>query len=114
MSDVVAVPIIMPFNFNYATKYTIGQWSVAAARLQSETAGTAKVSGNQIGAAYTTGAWTLGSALTTAQGSKLNVNQVRYALSKRTTAYALYGKTEFEAAEKGESDVTMVGVRHSF
>ena len=39
---------------------------------------------------------------------------VRYALSKRTTAYALYGKTEFEAAEKGESDVTMIGVRHTF
>jgi predicted porin len=40
--------------------------------------------------------------------------QVRYALSKRTTAYAIYGTTEYKGATKGESDVTMIGVRHSF
>ncbi len=84
----------------FGAKYTIGQWSVAAARLQSETAGTAKVSGNQVGAAYTTGAWTLGSALTTAQGSKLNVNQVRYALSKRTNLIGVYNMADNKAVVK--------------
>nr|WP_315261181.1 porin [uncultured Limnohabitans sp.] len=84
----------------FGAKYTIGQWSVAAARLQSETAGTAKVSGNQVGAAYTTGAWTLGSALTTSQGSKLNVNQVRYALSKRTNLIGVYNMADNKAVVK--------------
>jgi hypothetical protein len=84
----------------FGAKYTIGQWSAAAARLQSETAGTAKVSGNQVGAAYTTGAWTLGSALTTSQGSKLNVNQVRYALSKRTNLIGVYNMADNKAVVK--------------
>jgi predicted porin len=84
----------------FGAKYTIGQWSVAAARLQSQTAGAAKVSGNQIGAAYTTGAWTLGSALTTSQGSKLNVNQVRYALSKRTNLIGVYNMADNKAVVK--------------
>jgi predicted porin len=56
--------------------------------------------------------------MTTAAGAKTDVTgyqaQVRYALSNRTTAYALYGKTEYKQATTGESDVTMVGVRHSF
>jgi len=79
--------------------------------------------GYDIGATYTMGKTTLLASIgdgeiKTAAGVKTDVKgyqaQVRYALSKRTTAYALYGKTEFEAAEKGESDVTMIGVRHSF
>ena len=79
--------------------------------------------GFDIGATYTMGKTTLLASIgdgeiKTAAGVKTDVKgyqaQVRYALSKRTTAYALYGKTEFESAEKGESDVSMIGVRHSF
>jgi predicted porin len=79
--------------------------------------------GYDIGATYTMGKTTLLASMgdgeiKTAASVKTDVKgyqaQVRYALSKRTTAFALYGKTEFEGAEKGESDVTMFGVRHSF
>jgi predicted porin len=46
--------------------------------------------------------------------------QAHYALSKRTTAYALYSKTTFDGTLEGESlgtssdKVTMIGLRHSF
>jgi predicted porin len=48
--------------------------------------------------------------------------QAHYALSKRTTAYALYGETKFsnneggvgDTDEKSKDKVTMIGVRHSF
>jgi predicted porin len=79
--------------------------------------------GYDIGATYTMGKTTLLASIgdgeiKTAAGATTDVTgmqaQVRYELSKRTTAYALYGKTEFKNATTGESDVTMIGVRHSF
>ncbi|MBU3599908.1 porin [Polynucleobacter sp. 30F-ANTBAC] len=79
--------------------------------------------GYDIGATYTMGKTTLLASvgdgeMTTAAGATTDVTgyqaQVRYALSGRTTAYALYGKTEYKQATTGESDVTMIGVRHSF
>lgn len=74
----------------FGAKYTMGQWSVAAARLKTQTAGSAEVTGNQAGLAYTTGAWTFGGALTKSEGSKLTVTQARYALSKRTNLIGMY------------------------
>ena len=84
----------------FGAKYTIGQWSVAAARMKSQTAGSAEVTGNQAGLAYTTGAWTLGGALTKSEGSKLTIAQARYALSKRTNLIGLYGIADNAATVK--------------
>jgi predicted porin len=78
--------------------------------------------GYDIGATFTMGKTTLlasigdgeiktATATTDVKGMQA---QIRYELSKRTTAYALYGKTELENATKGESDVTMIGIRHTF
>ena len=79
--------------------------------------------GYDIGATYTMGKTTLlasfgdgemkdkAGLVTDVEGMQA---QVRYALSKRTTAYALYQQTEYKGATKGESDVTMIGVRHTF
>jgi predicted porin len=47
--------------------------------------------GNQMGAGYTTGAWTLGATLTKAEDSKMTNLQARYALSKRTNLIGQYG-----------------------
>ncbi|MEN9670428.1 MAG: hypothetical protein RL018_705, partial [Pseudomonadota bacterium] len=65
-----------------------------------QTEGTAKVQGNQAGAAYTTGAWTLGAALTASQDSHLTVAQARYALSKRTNIIGLYGVADNKGTVK--------------
>jgi predicted porin len=78
-------------SYVVGAKYTIGPVAFGLAHLQTQTAGSAKVQGNQAGAAYTTGAWTLGAALTASQDSKLTVAQARYALSKRTNIIGLYG-----------------------
>ncbi len=81
-------------------KYTLGQWSAAIATLKSQTAGSAEVTGNQVGAAYTTGAWTLGGTFTKAEGSKLTVAQARYAFSKRTNLIGMYGVADNGADNK--------------
>ncbi|OXL16021.1 porin [Polynucleobacter cosmopolitanus] len=89
----------------------------------SATAAEDQNKGYDIGATYTMGKTTLLASIgdgeiKTAAGVVTDVKgmqaQVRYELSKRTTAYALYGKTEFEGTNKGESDVSMIGIRHSF
>jgi len=89
----------------------------------SATAAEDQNKGFDIGATYTMGKTTFLASIgdgeiKTAAGATTDVTgyqaQVRYALSKRTTAYALYGKTEFKNATIGESDVSMIGVRHSF
>jgi predicted porin len=78
-------------SYVVGAKYTIGPVALGLAHLQTQKAGSAKVQGNQVGAAYTTGAWTLGAALTASQDSHLTVAQARYALSKRTNIIGLYG-----------------------
>jgi predicted porin len=89
----------------------------------SPTAVAAKNKGYDIGATYTIGKTTLLASfgdgeMKSSTGAVTDVSgmqaQVHYALSKRTTAYALYGTTEYKGATKGESDVTMIGVRHKF
>jgi predicted porin len=89
----------------------------------SEGAAKAENKGYDIGATYTMGKTTLLASFGDGEmkdkdGDVTDVSgmqaQVHYALSKRTTVYALYGKTEYEEATVGESDVTMIGVRHKF
>jgi len=87
-------------SYVVGAKYTIGPVAVGLAHMQSQTEGAAKVQGNQAGVAYTTGAWTLGAALTASQGSKLTVAQARYALSKRTNIIGLYGIADNKATVK--------------
>jgi predicted porin len=113
----------------FGATYTIGALKVFGLYNDAEyqaTAGAEKAEnkGYDIGATYTMGNTTLlasfgdgemkaAGATTVTDVSGMQA-QVRYALSKRTTAYALYGKTEYKGATKGESDVSMIGVRHSF
>jgi predicted porin len=89
----------------------------------SPTTAAAENKGYDIGATFTMGKTTLLASFGDGEmkdkdGDVTDVSgmsaQVHYALSKRTTAYALYGKTEYEKATVGESDVTMIGVRHKF
>ncbi|MEY4439466.1 MAG: hypothetical protein RIQ36_930 [Pseudomonadota bacterium] len=82
----------------FGVKYKIGAFTVGAARLQNET--TSKVTGNQAGLGYTTGAWTLGGSLTKSEGSKLTNLQARYALSKRTNLIGMYGIADNAATVK--------------
>jgi predicted porin len=113
----------------FGVTYKMGAFKVFGLYNDAEyqaTVGTAKAEskGYDIGATYTIGKTTLlasfGDGEMTAAGATTNTDvsgmqaQVHYALSKRTTAYALYGTTEFEGASVGESDVTMIGVRHKF
>jgi predicted porin len=112
----------------FGATYTMGGLKVfglynALKYKASSSSAQAENKGYDIGATYTMGKTTLlasmgdgeikdtASAVTDVSGVQA---QVRYALSKRTTAYAIYGKTEYEGARKGESDVTMFGVRHTF
>jgi len=113
----------------FGVTYTMGAVKVFGLYNDAEyqaTEGAAKAEnkGYDIGATYTIGKTTLlasfgdgemkaadATEVTDVSGMQA---QVRYALSKRTTAYALYGKTEYKGATKGESDVTMIGVRHTF
>jgi predicted porin len=113
----------------FGATYTMGNFKVFGLyntvkyKANAETA-EAENKGYDIGATYTMGKTTLLVAM--GDGEMKNADgdettdvkglqaQVRYALSKRTTAYALYGKTEYKNAVAGESDVTMIGVRHSF
>ncbi len=113
----------------FGVTYTAGAFKVFGLYNDAEyqaTVGAAKAEnkGYDIGATYTMGNTTLlasfgdgemkaAGATTVTDVSGMQA-QVRYALSKRTTAYALYGKTEYKGATKGESDVSMIGVRHSF
>jgi predicted porin len=98
-SQVIAGADVNKESSVLGVKYTMGQWAAAAARLESNkaadvnvaTAKTIKQTGNQVGIAYTTGAWTLGGTLTKSQSSKLTVAQARYALSKRTNIIGTYG-----------------------
>jgi predicted porin len=76
--------------------YKIGPVTVAAASLKTNNAtvlngATTQRKGTQMGIGYTTGAWTLGGSLTTAEDSKLTNLQARYALSKRTNLIGQYG-----------------------
>jgi predicted porin len=112
----------------FGATYTMGGLKVfglynTAKYKASATAAEDQNKGFDIGATYTMGNTTLLASIgdgeiKTAAGATTDVKgmqaQIRYALSKRTTAYALYGKTEFENATTGESDVTMIGVRHTF
>jgi len=112
----------------FGVSYTVGAFKVFGLYNDAEyqaTAGAAKAQnkGYDIGATYTIGKTTLlasfgdgemksaAAAVTDVEGMQA---QVRYALSKRTTAYAIYGTTEYKGATKGESDVTVIGVRHIF
>jgi putative salt-induced outer membrane protein YdiY len=112
----------------FGVTYTAGAFKVFGlynnAEYQAEVGATkAENKGYDIGVTYTMGKTTLLASF--GDGEMKNADaeitdvsgmqaQVRYALSKRTTAYAIYGKTEYEGATKGESDVTMIGVRHTF
>jgi len=112
----------------FGATYTMGGLKVfglynTAKYKASATAAEDQNKGFDIGATYTMGKTTLLASfgdgeIKTAAGATTDVKgmqaQIRYALSKRTTAYALYGKTEFENATVGESDVTMIGLRHTF
>jgi predicted porin len=76
--------------------YKIGDITVAAASMKTNNAtvlngATTQRKGTQMGIGYTTGAWTLGGSLTTAEESKLTNLQARYALSKRTNLIGQYG-----------------------
>jgi predicted porin len=84
----------------FGAKYAIGAWTLGAAHLKSQKAGSAENTGNQMGVGYTTGAWTLGGSLTKAEGSKLTNLQARYALSKRTNLIGMYGIADNGAANK--------------
>jgi predicted porin len=113
----------------FGVTYTAGAFKVFGLYNDAEyqaTAGAAKAEnkGYDIGATYTMGKTTLlasfgdgemkAAGATTVTDVEGMQAQVRYALSKRTTAYAIYGTTEYKGATKGESDVTMIGVRHTF
>jgi predicted porin len=113
----------------FGVTYTAGAFKVFGLYNDAEhqaTAGAAKAEnkGYDIGATYTMGNTTLlasfgdgemkAAGATTVTDVSGMQGQIRYALSKRTTAYALYGKTEYEGATKGESEVTMIGLRHTF
>lgn len=87
--------------------YKMNAWTVAAAKLHTENAGTnltgrnrTEVDGTQYGVGYTTGAWTLGSTIVSAEDSKLTNFQARYALSKRTNVIGTYGIANNAAAGK--------------
>lgn len=76
--------------------YKLGDVTVAAASLKTNNAtaldgAKTERKGTQMGIGYTTGAWTLGGSLTTAEESKLTNLQARYALSKRTNLIGQYG-----------------------
>ncbi|MFY7907567.1 MAG: porin [Burkholderiaceae bacterium] len=81
-------------------KYKVGAWTVGAASLKTQTAGSAENSGSQMGVGYTTGAWTLGASLTKSEGSKLTNTQARYALSKRTNLIGMYATADNKATVK--------------
>ena len=106
--EVITAPDRNKKSSVFGVKYTLGQWSAGAARLQSKRAADAgvatalseEVKGNQAGVAYTTGAWTFGGTFTKAEGSKLNVFQARYALSKRTNIIGTYGTADNAATVK--------------
>jgi predicted porin len=113
----------------FGVTYTAGAFKVFGLYNDAEyqaTVGAAKAEnkGYDIGATYTMGKTTLlasfgdgemkAAGATTVTDVEGMQAQVRYALSKRTTAYALYQQTEYKGATKGESDVTMIGVRHTF
>jgi len=83
-------------------KYTIGQYSLAAAYISNEAATTfggamVKKTATQVGLGYTTGPWTLGTSLASAESSTLLNVQARYALSKRTNPIAMYGSAKNDA-----------------
>ena len=83
-------------------KYTIGQYSLAAAYISNEAATTlggalVKKTATQVGLGYVTGPWTLGTSLTSAESSTLLNVQARYALSKRTNLIAMYGSAKNDA-----------------
>ena len=107
-AEVITAPDRNKKSSVFGVKYTMGQWSAGAARLQSKraadagatTALTEEVKGTQTGVAYTTGAWTFGGTFTKAEGSKLNVFQARYALSKRTNIIGTYGTADNAATVK--------------
>jgi predicted porin len=109
----------------YGVTYTMGAFKVFglynAVKYKPAASAEVENKGYDIGATYTMGKTTLLASIgdgeiksTSTTDVKGMQAQVRYALSNRTTAYALYGKTEYEGSRKGESDVTMIGVRHSF
>jgi len=86
-------------------RYQIGAVSLGVAYLQNESASTyngakTKVSGNSVGVGYTTGAWTLGATLVSAEKSSLTNLQARYALSKRTNIIAQAGIADNDANGK--------------
>ena len=103
----------------FGVKYTMGQWSAGAARLSSDgqlgydyngitkngATSVAKRTANQMGVAYTTGAWIFGGTLTKAGESKQTVLQARYALSKRTNIIAAYGVADNKDANTGFAPV---------
>ena len=102
--------------------YAIGPVTVAAASLKTSNAtvlngARTERKGTQFGIGYTTGAWTLGGSLTKAEDSKMTNLQARYALSKRTNLYAIYGQTQTSSTSVGNSAAGSsyaVGVRHTF
>jgi predicted porin len=114
---------------NLGGSYTLGATKifVAHARAKDDLSGgdELKTKGTDVGVTYTMGAVTLlGSVGRGELGTDADVDgyqaQVHYAMSKRTTLYALYGNTKIEGKDdlganvEHKETISMVGVRHSF
>jgi predicted porin len=112
----------------YGATYTMGSLKFFglyndASYAASEGAVEQEHKGYDVGATYTMGKTTFLGSIGKGDIKNANANisdlsgyqaQVRYSLSKRTTAYALYGETKSEGYNQGKSEATMVGLRHSF
>ena len=112
----------------YGATYTLGSLKFFglyndATYQASEGAVEQEHKGYDVGATYTMGKTTFLASVGKGDMKDASANvtdlkgyqaQVRYALSKRTTAYALYGETKATGYVQGKSDATMVGVRHTF
>jgi predicted porin len=101
-TTVAATPALNKKTNVLGGKYTFGQYTLAAAYISNEAAAAfggamVKKTGTQIGLGYTTGPWTLGTSLTSAESSSLLNVQARYALSKRTNLIAMYGSAKNDA-----------------
>ena len=104
-------------NFKFFGLYNDATYQASAGAVEQEH------KGYDVGATYTMGKTTFLASVGKGEITDASANvtdlagmqaQVRYALSKRTTAYALYGETKATGYVQGKSNASMVGVRHSF
>ena len=113
-------------------KYALGATTLFAAYNKAEYKANATTAGLEnnafdIGLTHKVGAMTFLASIgqgeiNTSTTAKTDIDaiqfQAHYALSKRSTLYGMYGKTEADASGgtngDGESDVFMIGMRHSF